>query len=287
MQGCKTSSSFAKTFAALKTSPIGIFDSGIGGLTLAHAVKNLLPNESIVYFGDTAHLPYGEKSTAAIQAYTVKIIDVLLQHQCKVILIACYSASTAAYELAAAYTASKAKVISMIEPVVNFLGTTYKQKSVGLIGTRQTINSGVFDQKIKALQQRIDMKFLATPLLVNMIEEGFFNNNISHSIIEQYLSNPALQGIEALILGCTHFPLIRKEIDAYYQQRQLQVQTIDASLLVATHLQNYLQTNDLLQLPTTTPTYKFLVSDYTKSFEASTTLFFGQQVALEQFKLWE
>ncbi|MFT7269178.1 MAG: glutamate racemase, partial [Roseivirga sp.] len=93
-----------------KTAPIGIFDSGMGGLTVAHAVKNLLPNEQLIYFGDSAHLPYGDKSAATIQAYSIKICDVLLQHNCKVILIACNSASAAAYELIKAYVGSKAQV---------------------------------------------------------------------------------------------------------------------------------------------------------------------------------
>jgi glutamate racemase len=268
-------------------SPIGIFDSGIGGLTLANAINTILPNENLIYFGDTAHLPYGEKSTAAIQAYTIKIIDVLLKHECKVILIACYSASTAAYELATAYTGSKAKIISMIEPVIENLSAYYENQKIGLIGTRQTINSGVFERHITALAKNIKMQFLATPLLVNMIEEGFFNNNISHSVIEQYLTNPSLENIEALILGCTHFPLIRKEIDEFYKQSKQNVKTIDASMIVAEYLHNYLKMNNLLSNSETPPKHKFYVSDYTKSFEASTTLFFGKHVELEQYKLWE
>jgi glutamate racemase len=268
-------------------SPIGIFDSGIGGLTLASAINKLLPHENIIYFGDTAHLPYGEKSTAAIQAYTVKIIDVLLKSNCKVILIACYSASTAAYELAKEYTASKAKVISMIEPVVDYLVTHYQTQNVGLIGTRQTINSGVFEKNITALTNSINLKLLATPLLVNMIEEGFFNNNISHSVIEQYLQHQNLQNINALVLGCTHFPLIKKEIDEYYTKNHQQVTTIDASLIVAKYLFDYLSQNNLLNQSDESPKHKFYVSDYTKSFEASTAIFFGKQIALEQYRLWE
>jgi glutamate racemase len=268
-------------------SPIGIFDSGIGGLTLANAINKLLPHENIVYFGDTAHLPYGEKSTAAIQAYTIKIIDVLLKHQCKVILIACYSASTAAYELAKEYTASKAKVISMIEPVVEELATNYENQNVGLIGTRQTINSGVFEKNISQITPNIHLQLLATPLLVNMIEEGFFNNNISHSVIEQYLTNDKLQNIDALVLGCTHFPLIKKEIDEFYAIKQQNVKTIDASLIVAKYLHNYLIENNLLNNSQEKPKHKFYVSDYTKSFEASTAIFFGEKLELEQYKLWE
>ena len=115
-------------------SPIGIFDSGIGGLTVAREVKKLLPNEQIVYFGDTAHLPYGDKSTAAIQAYSVKIADVLIKETCKLILIACNSASAAAFDLVKAYVASKALVVNVIDPVVNFLGKHHNGETVGLIG---------------------------------------------------------------------------------------------------------------------------------------------------------
>jgi glutamate racemase len=116
------------------SAPIGIFDSGIGGLTVAHAVTRLLPNENIIYFGDTAHLPYGDKSATAIQAYSIKICNVLLQQKCKVILIACNSASAAAYELVKEYVGSKAKVMNVIDPVVAFLGENYANKTIGLIG---------------------------------------------------------------------------------------------------------------------------------------------------------
>ena len=121
--------------------PIGIFDSGIGGLTVAHAVTQLLPQENIVYFGDTAHLPYGDKSASAIQAYAVKIAHMLLQQQCKLILIACHSASAAAYELMKEYVASKAVVVNVIDPLIASLRKNYAHKQVGLIGTKQTVNS--------------------------------------------------------------------------------------------------------------------------------------------------
>src|SRR5580692_10047728 len=108
------------------SQPIGIFDSGIGGLTVAHALVKHLPKENIIYFGDTAHLPYGEKSTSAIQAYSVKIAHMLLQQECKLILIACNSASAAAYELVKEYIGSKAIVMNVIDPVVKFLKEQYK-----------------------------------------------------------------------------------------------------------------------------------------------------------------
>ena len=129
--------------------PIGIFDSGVGGLTVAHAVTKSLPHENIVYFGDTAHLPYGDKSTAAIQAYTVKICEMLLAQQCKVILIACNSASAAAYELAKEYVGKKARVLNVIDPVINHLREHFQKKRVGLIGTKQTVNSNIFKKHIE------------------------------------------------------------------------------------------------------------------------------------------
>src|SRR3989338_4271134 len=109
--------------------PIGIFDSGIGGLTVAHALVKHLPNENIIYFGDTAHMPYGDKSTAAIQAYSIKIAHMLLQQECKLILIACNTASAAAYELVKEYVGSKAVVMNVIDPIIHLLKNEYAKKN--------------------------------------------------------------------------------------------------------------------------------------------------------------
>jgi len=136
---------------AKASDPIGIFDSGIGGLTVAKAVKHLLPNESIIYFGDTAHLPYGDKSTAAIQAYSIKICDIFLKRNCKVILIACNSASAAATDLVKEYVGKRAKVFNVIEPIVNYIRETYQNTNIGLIGTKQTVGSEVYKSKIETL----------------------------------------------------------------------------------------------------------------------------------------
>jgi glutamate racemase len=263
--------------------PIGIFDSGIGGLTVAHAITKVLPNESFVYFGDTAHLPYGDKSTAAIQSYTVKICDMLLKQDCKVILIACNSASAAAYELAKEYVGSKAKVISVIDPVIQYLNDHYAHKMVGLIGTKKTVKSNVYHKKVDKLDCGIDLKSLATPLLVPMIEEGFFDNTISENIIHKYLSDPILQDIQALILGCTHYPLVKKEIIAFYKGK---VDVIDSSMIVAKAVKQYLEDASLLT-SNATAQLTFWVSDYTKSFEETTKLFFGKEVNLEYYPLWE
>jgi glutamate racemase len=265
--------------------PIGIFDSGIGGLTVARAVAQRLPHERLIYFGDTAHLPYGEKSTAAIQAYSVKICDVLLRQHCKLILIACNSASAAAYELVREYVGSKAVVVGMIDPVVQHVGQHYAGRPVGLIGTKQTVGSNIYRKKIDQLDLGVDLHALATPLLVPMIEEGFFNGRVSEEIIRAYLDHPTLHGIDALLLACTHFPLIKPQMEAHYQGR---VAVLDPSDVVAATVADALATRQLLASPSeAAPTHHFYVSDFTRSFEESTRIFFGQEVQLEHYPLWE
>lgn len=265
-------------------APIGIFDSGIGGLTVAHTVKSLLPNEEIIYFGDTTHLPYGEKSTAALQSYTIKSIDFLLKHGAKIIIIACNSASAAAYELACAYVGTHTHIVNVIEPVVNYVAAHFSEKTVGLIGTRQTVNSGVYEKKMKEKEPSIILKSLATPLLASAIEEGFFDNKISSTLIEQYLSNPTLQNVEALILGCTHYPLIKAQINTFYGNN---IQLIDGSWIVAESVFSFLENNNLLRNLKDAPNDKFYVSDLTESFAATTEIFFQKRVNLELHKFWE
>lgn len=263
-------------------NPIGIFDSGIGGLTVAHAIRNLMPHEHMVYFGDTAHLPYGDKSEAAIQAYSVKIANVLLQKGCKVIVIACHSASSAAYELLKEYVRHEAAVINVIDPMVDYVAKNFPAGKIGLIGTKRTIQSDVYSKKFRLLDKNISLSALATPLLVPMIEEGFFQNQISSEIISKYLSDPHLGTPDALILGCTHYPLIKKEIEAYYGGR---VKVLDSSLVAAQSLHLYLSEKGLLNNAPNVENH-FYVSDYTESFEASTRLFFGENVRLESHRLW-
>lgn len=263
-------------------APIGIFDSGIGGLTVAKAIKDLLPHEPIVYFGDTAHLPYGDKSEAAIQAYSIKIADILLKKGCKVIVIACNSASSASYELLKEYVRKDAHIINVIDPMVEFITANFSGKHIGLIGTKRTVQSGIYTRKIAEANRGITLQSLATPLLAPMIEEGFFNNQISHEIIAQYLTDQTLKDIEALVLACTHYPLIKKEISEFYHH---QIAILDSAQVVALALQQYL---DVTGLRNVSPIHEnhFFVSDYTESFEASTRLFFGEQVNLEKHPLW-
>lgn len=263
--------------------PIGIFDSGIGGLTVARQLARLMPYEDMIYFGDTAHLPYGEKSTAAIQAYSVKICHFLLSRGVKAILIACNSASAAAYDLVKEYVGSKALVFNVIDPIVADLCLHYPNRTIGLIGTKKTVNSGVYQKKAAEICPDLRFKALATPLLAPMIEEGFFNNNISLHVIETYLKNPDLDGIDALVLACTHYPLISSQIEAFYNGR---VKVIDPSLIVAQHVQQELEKKGLIHAPHL-PERHFYVSDYTEAFENATQIFFSDKLSLEYFPIWD
>jgi glutamate racemase len=266
----------------LATKPIGIFDSGIGGLTIAHALVNYLPKENIIYFGDTAHLPYGDKSTAAIQAYAVKIAHLLLQQECKLILIACNSASAAAYELVKEYIGSKAIVMNVIDPTVRLLKEKYGTKRVGLIGTRQTVNSNIYKKKVDALNAEIALSSYATNLLAAAIEE-FGDHHVLDSLLETYLAHPNLQNIDALVLACTHYPVIKKRISQYYKHP---VDIIDSSEIVAHAVKQQLEKYDLLNANGTS-TKHFYVSDYTESFAANAKLFFGEDITLEHYPLWD
>tara|TARA_B100001758_G_scaffold247951_1_gene268978 strand:+ start:12701 stop:13501 length:801 start_codon:yes stop_codon:yes gene_type:complete len=265
----------------MKNSPIGIFDSGIGGLTVANAIKKELPNEKIIYFGDTEHLPYGEKSKEAIQNFSKKIISFLVKKKCKIIVIACNSASSVADN--SIYNICKGvPVFNVIDPVITEITRVCSNYNIGVIGTKATIGSKVYEKKIKKLCKNANVNSLATPLLAPMIEEGFINEEISHTIINNYLSNPLLKNIDHLILACTHYPLIHNEIKNYYNG---QIHVIDSAYIIAKHIKNVLKKNNLLSTKSDKK-HHFYVSNYTISFEKSAKFFFKEDIKLEEIGLF-
>lgn len=267
-----------------QSQPIGIFDSGLGGLSITKTIIDLLPQESIIYFGDTAHLPYGDKSAVTIQGYATKIVDLLLHKNCKLILIACSSASAAAYELIKNKVGSKALVVNAIDPVIVYIGDNYRNQTIGLIGTRQTIKSNVYQQKIAALKQNITLNALATPLLVPIIEEGFIEHPIMESALREYLFHPNLQNTQALILSCTHYPIIKDKVVKFYSTGTI----IEPNHIVAQQVKSILERHNLCNRSlqsTMIPSRIFYVSDYTEAFAKNTQLFFQEPVNLVQYKL--
>lgn len=266
----------------MQNQAIGIFDSGIGGLTVANAISNLLPKEQIIYFGDTAHMPYGDKSPEAIKYYSLKIGQFLLDHNCKAIVIACNTASSLGYDDLNNMIKGKIPVINVIDPTVDYIVSHKKLKNIGVIGTKATIKSNVYARKIQEKNSALKVESLATPLLAPMIEEGFFNNNISKTIINSYLSKAKLKKVDALVLACTHYPLIKKEISEFYER---DITILDSAEIVAEYVKKVLSKKKLLATKRIAD-HKFYVSDFTPSFEKSTKLFFKEKIHLELMNLW-
>lgn len=266
----------------MKEQPIGIFDSGVGGLTVAHAIKQILPGENLIYFGDTAHLPYGDKSAEAIKSYSQKITEFLLDHDSKVVLVACNSASASAFETLKKDFSDKTILIDVIDPVVDYLATR-NFKKIGVIGTKRTISSGTYEKKIKEKSSSIDVVSMATPLLVPMIEEGFIFDDISNAIIRAYLSSDTLSGIQALILGCTHYPIIKNQISKIFN---FNVEVIDSARIVAMILRATLEKNDLLN-DSGKVKDQFFISDYTTYFEKIARMFFEGEINLKKADIWQ
>ncbi|MFA7687487.1 MAG: glutamate racemase [Moheibacter sp.] len=259
--------------------PIGIFDSGVGGLTVAKEIKRLLPHENILYFGDTKHLPYGDKSKEAITRFTTKITKFLIKEDCKAIVVACNSATANSIE-AIKVAADGVLVIDVISPVAKKVAYELHQK-IGVIATKATVNSHAYKKAIRKYNRHIEVAELATPLLVPIIEEGFRNTPVSKHAIESYLSHKKLQGIDTIILGCTHYPLIEKEIHAVFQGK---VKVVNSALIVVNELIHEMEKRQLMG-HSHEPEYHFYLSDYTENFAKLARHFFGKSVTLELKKL--
>lgn len=263
--------------------PIGIFDSGVGGLTVASAIKQLLPAEKMIYFGDTAHLPYGDKSNDTIIRYSRHIADFLLEKEIKVLLIACNTASAVAYSELLHELGNRVHIVNVIDPAVDFITSQYPDEKVGVIGTKGTIKSGTYERKILEKNRGIEVSSLATPLFVPMIEEGFVYDDISNAIIRAYLSEEKLQDIKSLILGCTHYPIIKNQIRKFFN---FGVDVVDSANVVASYLKNLLEENQLLNTGRR-PDHVFYVSDYTEYFEAIARMFFEERLNLVRKNIWK
>lgn len=259
------------------SQPIGIFDSGVGGLTVAREIKRMLPQENLIYFGDTKHLPYGDKSRDAIIGYSTKITNFLLEKNCKAIVVACNTATANALNQVLDIVDRKVPVIDVIHPVAEKVAYEI-HNNVGVIATKATVSSGLYRKSIRKHNKFIKVDELATPLLVPAIEEGFRNHPITNAIIYNYLSNSKLKNIETLILGCTHYPLLMAEIRQFYGNR---VRVIDSPSIVATQLKHILDKHRLLNSDNANPSYEFFVSDLTKNFEKISKKIFGNSIKLE------
>ena len=264
--------------------PIGIFDSGIGGLTVARAIHDILPEESILYFGDTAHLPYGEKSPELIQRYSTRIARHLVKSGCKAIVVACNSASSNALQAIISEVGPNIPVIDMVTPVVKYVSHNCAHAcQVGLIGTRATIASGLYHRCLKDLSSHVELISKATPLLASAIEEGFFNDSIPQAVLEAYFSDNCFKDIDSIILGCTHYPLVKDEVKNLLPSG---VAVIDSPSIVAEQLNSVLiAMGEKVTASNLKQKHHFQVSDLTENFKFSARHFFGDDLTLEEVVL--
>jgi glutamate racemase len=264
-------------------SAIGIFDSGIGGLTVLKAIHESLPHEHLIYFGDTAHMPYGDKSADLIAHYVEGITKFLLQQHCKMIVIACNTASAYGFKSAVETAGNNIPVINVVDPSVELIAQDFDEAKIGVIGTKGTINSGIYKRKLTKANKALVVVSQATPLLAPMIEEGFFNNKISRTIINAYLSKKSFEAVDAILLACTHYPLIKKEIEEFYKGN---TRVIDSAETVAKAVSNVLAHHNLRTARKEAGQIKAFVSDLTPAFEKSTEIFFNRKISLEKINIW-
>ncbi len=218
--------------------PIGVFDSGIGGLTVLKELRKNLPYEDFIYFGDTARVPYGPKSKKTVTKYAIQIIDFLLQKNVKLIVVACNTVSSNSLQNLKRYY--KIPIVGVIEPGVNLALSCTKNKKIGIIGTKATISSQAYTNLIKK-NKKIKVFDKACPLFVPLVEEGWFNNKISLLIAHKYLDELKKKKIDTLILGCTHYPMLIPVIKKVMKNITL----INSGEAVAMEVKNIINSNKL------------------------------------------
>ncbi len=259
---------------------IGIFDSGIGGLTVVREVLEKLPQYRIVYFGDTARSPYGTKSQKTIIEYSIEDTEFLLSQGAKVIIVACNSASSVAYETLK--QRFDVPVFEVIRPAVDKTLRLTRKQRVGIIGTRATIGSGIYERLLKERLPGIEVFSQPCPLLVPLVEEGWLKRPETKRIVRKYLFPLKMKQIDTLVLGCTHYPLLKTLIEPKMGKR---VQVIDSSQEVALWVKEYLERHQAVA-ETLTPNegqdgHRFFVSDLTPNFEQIAGQFLGRPIKLE------
>ncbi|MHB8780526.1 MAG: glutamate racemase [Candidatus Geothermincolia bacterium] len=256
-----------------KQSPIGVFDSGVGGLTVVRSVIDRLPNESIIYFGDTARGPYGPLELEVVRRYALEITDFLEQLGVKLIVVACNSATAAG--LAEVQEASRVPVIGVIEPGVRAAVRSSRNRRVGVIGTKATITSGAYSKEIAEQAPDIHITTRACPRLVEFVERGEVEGEELRAALREYLGDMLESGIDTLILGCTHYPLLR---DAVSEVAGEGVRLISSAETTAIEVEQTLRRDGLERDALTLPAYRFLCSGDTETAKMLGKMFLGPEV---------
>ena len=257
----------------MNTAPIGIFDSGLGGLTVARSIFERLPYESTVYFGDTARVPYGPKSPETVRRYSLEILDWLLAQGVKAVVIACNTST--AHALRALQDASPVPVVGVIEPGAR-AAISGSRGRVGVIGTAGTIASGAYRRAIEARAPALEVVQQPCPLFVPLVEEGWFEHPAARLIAAEYLRPLKDASVDALVLGCTHYPLLKALLQA---EMGPDVRLIDSGEETARALEEILARHGIAGAPGGEPVHRFAVSDDEARFRTVGARFIGERLS--------
>jgi len=257
----------------IRNNPIGVFDSGVGGLTVVKELVRVLPHENIIYFGDTARVPYGTKSKEAVIKFSNEIVDFLMSKNVKLILVACNTASAVALDNIT--EKAKIKVVGVIESGVNAAISVSKKKKVGVIGTEATIKSKAYENCIKKTDRNFKVVNRACPLFVPLVEEGWINNRASGIIANEYLKFVKKSGVDTVILGCTHYPLLKKTISKVLGR---QIQLVDSASEVAKKIKYILANENLINISNKKGNKRFFVSDAPQKFKKLGEMFLNEKI---------
>ena len=254
-----------------KNNHIGVFDSGLGGLTVLKSLKKFLPAEKFIYFGDTANIPYGNKSKETIQYHCLDIVNFLQKKQVKMIVVACNSASSVALDIIEKH--STVPIIDVISPTVNKINKEKKINTVGIIGTQTTIASNAYQNQIIQFNKNINVITQPCPLFVPIIESGFYNDKIADQAISLHLNKFKKHAIDVLVLGCTHYPILIEKIKNF-----LNCKIIDSPHATSIKVKEYLKKNHWGAVNNSQLNDEYYVSDQIKEFNKMARLFLDKKI---------
>ncbi len=243
-------------------TPIGIFDSGVGGLTVAREIMRQLPGESLIYFGDTARVPYGSKSKATVCKYSRQIVNFLMAKGVKAIVVACNTASALAREEIRRWV--DIPVVDVVEPGAKMAAESTKNNTIGVIGTESTVKSGIYERYLHTLNPEITVVSKACPLFVPLVEEGLLEDRVTEDIVGRYLHELKEYQIDSLVLGCTHYPLLRGVIG---REMGVHVKLVNPAYETAKSLKALLRERDLLAVDAPVE-HRYFVSDGAERFDS-------------------
>ena len=243
------------------TRPIGIFDSGVGGLTVFSEVEKALPGEEIIYFGDTARVPYGTKSKETITKFSVENVEFLMEHNVKLVLVACNTASSLSLDFLK--RCFRVPIVGVIAPGARNAVDSTRNNRIGVVGTNATIISGAYEKAVKKINNRISVYSQHCPLFVPLVEEGWTNEDVTYKVASIYLKGLKAKGVDTLILGCTHYPLLKGIIKKFMGSK---VSLVDSATEVAKEAKSILDASGLLNEKPGKKKHKFFVSDEPSPF---------------------